>query len=140
MPAAPLAGVGSASSVAQTIHGSSGYPFSLPADVHLDHRLVGAPSVVNRSKGVPLRVAGAFGRPTPLGFAISDSLRHTKRCSSFLVGRSWWFLPKWCLPPGPSIPRRSPNCQDAIHLSAPVQSPLRGRVGGARMRYHRLLV
>ncbi|XP_037410579.1 uncharacterized protein LOC119273563 [Triticum dicoccoides] len=66
MPAAPLAGVGSASSVAQTIHGSSGYPFSLPADVHLDHRLVGAPSVVNRSKGVPLRVAGAFGRPTPL--------------------------------------------------------------------------
>lgn len=56
-----------ASSVAQTVHGSSGYPFSLPDDVHLDHRLVGVPSVVNRSKGVPLRVAGAFGRPTPLG-------------------------------------------------------------------------
>lgn len=72
-----------------------------------------------------------------VGFAISDSLRLTKRCS-FLVDRSWWFLPKWCPPPGPSIPRRSPNCRDAIHLSTPVQSPLHGRVGGARMTYHRL--
>ncbi|XP_037482017.1 uncharacterized protein LOC119360513 [Triticum dicoccoides] len=38
---------------------------NFPAGVHLDGYLVGAPSVLNRPRVVPLRAAGAFGRPTP---------------------------------------------------------------------------
>ncbi|KAF7099060.1 hypothetical protein CFC21_100747 [Triticum aestivum] len=55
-----------ASSVVQMVDRSIGRPSALPAGVHFDRYLVGAPSVVNRPRVVPFRVAGAFGRPTPL--------------------------------------------------------------------------
>ncbi|KAM3296418.1 hypothetical protein ACQJBY_038643 [Aegilops geniculata] len=55
-----------ASSVVQMVDSSIGRPSALPAGVHFNCYLVGAPSVVNRPRVVPFRVDGAFGRPTPL--------------------------------------------------------------------------
>ncbi|XBI75843.1 hypothetical protein VPH35_069161 [Triticum aestivum] len=63
----PPASVGTVPPVVQMVDRSFVQPSVLPADVHLDCRSVGAPSMVNRPRVVPLRAAGAFGRRTPLG-------------------------------------------------------------------------
>lgn len=51
----------------QMVDASIGGLSDFPANLHLHSYLVGASSVLKRPRVVPLRAAGAFGRPTPLG-------------------------------------------------------------------------